>query len=157
MASTLTVNVGRKVVLVGGAQAPNVFWQVGSSATLDVSSEVKGTIMAGVSITMNTRSSLDGRALAQTGAVTFNGLYVRLPTLEAPVFTDISRTNSTCATVVLKTTPYFFLTLQTCPDLLLANWTTITTDTPETSPWKYADTTATEAVPQRFYRAFVSP
>jgi len=157
MASTLTVNVGRKVVLAGGAQAQNVFWQVGSSATLDVSSEVKGTIMAYASITMNASARLDGRALAQTGAVTFNGLYVRLPMPAAPVFTDIFRTNSASATVVLKTTPYFLLTLQACPDLLLTNWATITTDTPVTSPWKYADTTATETVPQRFYRAFITP
>ena len=157
MASTLTVNVGRKVILSGGAQTQNVFWQVGSSATLDVSSEVKGTVMAYASITMNTRARLDGRALAQTGAVTFNGLYVRLSTPEAPVFTDIFRTNSACATVVLRTTPYYLLTLQACPDLLSTNWMTITTDTPIASPWKYTDTTATEAVPQRFYRAVITP
>ena len=79
MASTLTVGVGRKVILTGGAQARNVFWLVGSSATLDTSCTFKGTIMAYASITMNASSTLEGRALAQTGAVTFNGTSGRLP------------------------------------------------------------------------------
>ena len=79
MASTLTVGVGRKVILTGGAQARNVFWQVGSSATLDVSSVFKGTIMAYASVTMNATSTLEGRALAQTGAVTYNGTSGSLP------------------------------------------------------------------------------
>jgi len=79
MASTLTVGVGRQVILTGGAQAGNIFWQVGSSATLQTSSVFKGTIMAYASITMNASSTMDGRALAQTGAVTFNGNSGSLP------------------------------------------------------------------------------
>ena len=51
MASTLKLGVGRKVILTGGAQARNVFWQVGSSATLDTSSVFAGTILAYASIT----------------------------------------------------------------------------------------------------------
>ena len=43
MASTLTTTSGRAVVLIGGAQASNVFWQVGSSATLGTTSVFKGT------------------------------------------------------------------------------------------------------------------
>ena len=81
MASTLTVGVGRKVILTGGASARNIFWQVGSSATLGTSSVFKGTIMAYSSITMNASSTIDGRALAQVGAVTFNGDGGSLPTL----------------------------------------------------------------------------
>lgn len=71
--STLTVGNGRKVILTGGAQARNIFWQVGSSATLGTTSVVKGTILALASITVNTGASLDGRALARTGAVTLDG------------------------------------------------------------------------------------
>ena len=81
MASTLTVGVGRQIILTGGAQARNIFWQVGSSATLQTSSVFKGTIMAYASITMNASSTMDGRALAQTGAVTFNGQSGSLPPL----------------------------------------------------------------------------
>ena len=156
MASTLTVGVGRQVILTGGAQARNVFWQVGSSATLQTSSVFKGTIMAYASITMNASSTLDGRALSQVGAVTFNGDGGSLPTPEAPRFTDISRTTNNSVTVVISTTPYFLLTLQSSPDLSLANWTTIATNTPVTSPWTFTDDTATATVTQRFYRAFIT-
>lgn len=113
--------------------------------------------MADQSITMYAGSSLEGRALARTAAVTYNGQTGSLPQPEAPRFTDIFRTNSDSMTVVLVTTPYFLLTLQACPDLLLTNWTTIAIDTPSRSPWTNTDTTASAAVTQRFYRAFITP
>ena len=155
MASTLTVNVGRKVILTGGAQARNIFWQVGSSATLGTSSVFKGNIMAYASVTMNASSTLDGRAMAQVGAVTFNGDGGTLPTPAAPVFTGNSRTNIS-ATVVLRTAPYFLVTLQSSPNLSPPNWTTIATNTPSTNLWTFIDNTATTTVPQRFYRAFIT-
>jgi len=77
--STLTTTTGRAVVLSGGAQASNVFWQVGSSATLGTTSTFKGTIMADQSITLNTGATLNGRALARIGAVTLEGNSVVLP------------------------------------------------------------------------------
>jgi len=70
--SSLTVTSGRKVILAGRAQASNVFWQVGSSATLGTNSFFVGDIMALASITLQTGASLQGRALAQTGAVTLD-------------------------------------------------------------------------------------
>ncbi|HEX2897976.1 MAG TPA: ice-binding family protein [candidate division Zixibacteria bacterium] len=73
MASTLTTTSGRKVILSGGAKAANVFWQVGTSATLGTTSVFKGTIMADQSVTMNTGASLEGRVLARIGAVTLDG------------------------------------------------------------------------------------
>jgi len=76
---------------------------------------------------------------------------------EAPRFTHIFRTKDVSATVVLWTTPGFPLTLQACPDLLLTNWTTVVTEIPVTNAWTYTDVTATAAVPQRFYRAFITP
>ena len=69
IASTLTTTSGRKVILSGGAKASNIFWQVGSSATFGTTSVFKGTILANISITFTTGASLDGRALARTGAV----------------------------------------------------------------------------------------
>ena len=64
VASTLTTIGGTQVVLAGGAQAKNVFWQTGSSATLGTNSIFKGTIMALQSITLKTGATLQGRALA---------------------------------------------------------------------------------------------
>jgi hypothetical protein len=72
MGSALNVATGGRVVLTGGAMAANVFWQVGSSATLGTSSSFKGTIMAYASITIATGATLDGRALAQNAAVTLD-------------------------------------------------------------------------------------
>jgi len=73
MASTLTTTSGRQVILAGSAKASNIFWQVGSSATFGTTSVFKGTILADISITFNTGASLDGRALARSGAVTLSG------------------------------------------------------------------------------------
>jgi hypothetical protein len=73
MMSTLTVTSGRKVILAGGASAANIFWQVGSSASFGTTSVFKGTILAMQSITFDTGATLDGRALARTGAVTMAG------------------------------------------------------------------------------------
>jgi hypothetical protein len=70
--SALTTAVGSRVVLIGGAQAANIFWQVGSSATLGVNSVFYGTILSAVSVTINTGAALNGRALARTGAVTLS-------------------------------------------------------------------------------------
>lgn len=156
--SDLQVGSMVHVILAGGAQARNIFWQVGTSATIGTFAVFKGTILADQAITMFTSSTMDGRALAFEAGVTFNGDGGGLPTPSAPEFTSIFRTNSISATVVLQTTPYYLLTLQACPDLLLADWMTVTTDTPSASIWTYTDTTAVEeTVPQRFYRAFLTP
>jgi hypothetical protein len=70
--STLTTASTSQIMLIGGAQAANIFWQVGSSATLGTNSIFHGTIMAQDSITLTTGVALDGRALARTGAVTLD-------------------------------------------------------------------------------------
>jgi len=49
---------GRQVILIGGAQASNVFWQVGSSATFGTTSVIQGTVMALASITLTTGATL---------------------------------------------------------------------------------------------------
>ena len=71
-ASTLTTASGSRVVLIGGAQACNLIWQIGSSATLGSGSFFKGNILALRSITMNTGTTVDGSALARNGAVTLD-------------------------------------------------------------------------------------
>jgi hypothetical protein len=79
MGSTLITDTGTSIVLAGGAQAKNIFWQVGSSATLGTNSIFKGNILAAISITLTTGVNLKGRALAQTGAVTLDKNAITLP------------------------------------------------------------------------------
>lgn len=67
--TTLTTGSNTTVALVNGAQACNVFWQVGSSATLGTGTRFVGTVMASATITANTAATIHGRLLAQTGAV----------------------------------------------------------------------------------------
>lgn len=82
--STLVTAPGASVFLTNGALPGQVFWQVGSSATIDTSTHFAGNIMALASITMNTGASLDGRALARTGAVTLQSNVIDLPTPPPP-------------------------------------------------------------------------
>jgi hypothetical protein len=74
--STLTTASGSRVTLINGAQPCDVFWQVGSSATIGTSTTFVGTILANTSITMTTGATLNGRALAgavaPSGAVTLD-------------------------------------------------------------------------------------
>ncbi|KJY17566.1 hypothetical protein VR43_29365, partial [Streptomyces sp. NRRL S-104] len=70
--STLITAPASVVALINGANACNVFWQVGSSATLDTNTQFKGNILALTSITLNSGAVLEGRALARNGAVTLD-------------------------------------------------------------------------------------
>lgn len=70
--STLTTASGSHVTLINGAQACNVFWQIGSSATLGTSSVMSGNILALTSISVNNGVTVQGRTLARNGAVTLN-------------------------------------------------------------------------------------
>ncbi|MDH2425982.1 ice-binding family protein [Sphaerisporangium sp. TRM90804] len=78
-ASTLVTASAGTVTLVGGAQSANVFWQVGSSATLGTGSSLAGNVLALTSITVTTGASVDGRVLARDGAVTLDANTVTRP------------------------------------------------------------------------------
>ncbi len=67
-AGTSLITAGN-VVLINGAQAKNVYWQVGTSATLGTASQWKGNILALTSITLVDDATLTGRALARNGGV----------------------------------------------------------------------------------------
>lgn len=58
--STLTTASNSTVTLINGGPSCNVFWQVGSSATLSTSTEFVGTILAQTSATLGTTATLDG-------------------------------------------------------------------------------------------------
>ncbi|MEX2596238.1 MAG: ice-binding family protein [Salibacteraceae bacterium] len=66
---TTVGGAGGSVILIGGAQAKNVFWQVGSSATIGDNTTFKGNILALTSVTMNSGSTAEGRMLCQNGSV----------------------------------------------------------------------------------------
>ena len=71
-ASTLDTSAGSHIILGGTAKAANVYWVVGSSATLGANSFFEGNIMAYASITLYSGAHVDGRLLAKTAAVTLN-------------------------------------------------------------------------------------
>ncbi len=77
--STLTTATNAQVNLIGSAAANNVYWQVGSSATLGTGTQFRGNIVALSSITLVSGTSLSGRALARNGAVTMDANAVALP------------------------------------------------------------------------------
>jgi hypothetical protein len=62
----LTTSAATSVILSGGAQAKNVFWQVAGQATLGTTSHFEGIILSKTAITLKTKASMNGRALGQT-------------------------------------------------------------------------------------------
>jgi hypothetical protein len=82
--STLTTATSSVVVAVNGAQAANIFWQVGSSATIGASTSFLGNILALTSITTNAGVVMGGRLLARNGAVTMISLTLTYPPSLAP-------------------------------------------------------------------------
>jgi len=78
--STLTTASASSVLVTGGAQACAIFWQVGTSATLGLTTQFQGNLMALTSITMNTGANiLTGRALARNGSLTLDTNQITRP------------------------------------------------------------------------------
>ena len=95
--TTTIASANTNVVLTGGAVASNVFWAVGSSATLtsttDGVSTFVGTIIAHISVSIGTQIRLHGRALTQTASVTLAGTDILfLPSVNATEFQESSPT-----------------------------------------------------------------
>jgi LPXTG-motif cell wall-anchored protein len=97
--SSLITASGSNVALINGAQECNVFWQVGSSATLGTGSNFVGNILALTSIFVDNGVTVQGRALAQTGEVTLdNDVFTQpLCDLSAPTTTTTAATSTTAA------------------------------------------------------------
>jgi Ice-binding-like len=96
--SALTTASNSRVALINGGPC-GVYWQVGSSATLGTGTTFVGTLLASISITLDTGAGiLPGRALAQTGAVTLDTNQITRPP-------DTCTTASTSSTTTLTSSP----------------------------------------------------
>ncbi len=93
--STLITGSDSSVNLINGADACNVYWQVGSSATLGTTSTFRGTILALTSITVTTGATIEGRALARNGAVTLDTNTITRASCFTPTTTTTTVTSST--------------------------------------------------------------
>lgn len=79
VSGTLRSAPARQVILRGGAQAANIYWQVGNSVTLAEDTDFKGSILAHDSITLLAGARLEGRALARTGTVSLSANTISRP------------------------------------------------------------------------------
>ena len=95
--SSLTTASASSVVLENMASACNVFWQVGSEATLGSTTAFVGTILAADSVSLNTGATVVGRVLAQTAEVSLEGNTISVPTTcnTTPTPTPTPTTTST--------------------------------------------------------------
>jgi hypothetical protein len=103
--STLTTASGSRVMLINGAQSCNVYWEIGSSATLGTDSTFRGNLMALTSITLTTRAIVDGRVLARNGAVTMDTNTIRRAECAAVVGPSATPTSSISPTPSQVATP----------------------------------------------------
>jgi hypothetical protein len=107
IAGNLDISSATKVVLSGGAQASNIFWQVAGQTTLGTTAVFNGNILDQTSIVLNTGATLNGRALAQA-AVTLDSNTVTVPSTTAatPATPAIpATTTTTSATPATPATP----------------------------------------------------
>ena len=105
--STLVTDSASNVILTNGAQACNVFWQVGSSATLGTNSDFTGTVLALTSISVETGDTIAGRVLARNGAVTLDDDTITASNCPTPTPTPTPTTPSATPTTpsATPTTP----------------------------------------------------
>lgn len=150
-ASTLTVGSSARVLVTGGASACNVFWQIGSSATIGTDAAFVGTVLAGASITANTGATIQGRLLADTAAVTLQSNVITRPVgcapaaqpveTDGPEYSSLSSPDGTVATPYSYTyvatgapSPTFSVTAGTLPTgLTLDSATGVLSGTPTTA------------------------
>jgi hypothetical protein len=96
--STLITASASSVALVNGADACNVFWKVGSSATLGTASNFTGTILALTAISAQTGAVIEGRLLARNAAVTLDDNTITKPACNTPSATTSAGTTTSTGT-----------------------------------------------------------
>ncbi len=126
MGSTLTTASSSSVALIGGAQACNVFWQVGSSATLGTSTRFAGSLLALTSASVETGTTVAGRILSRNGAVTLDDNVIDVPTCT----TATTSTVPTTTTVPTSTVPTTTVPTSTVPTTTVPTSTVPTTTVP---------------------------
>ncbi|MFE2076280.1 ice-binding family protein [Streptomyces misionensis] len=94
----LTTATSSRVLLTNGASPCNVYWQVGSSATLGTNSTFVGTIMALTDIHVTTGTNIEGRALARNGAVTLDTNRIFLNSCSTGTTSGTTTTGTTSGT-----------------------------------------------------------
>ncbi len=129
--STLTTAPSSSVVLTGGAQACNVFWQVGSSATIGTTTNFVGSVLA-TSISVQTGATISGRVLARNGQVSLEGDTITVPTCNA-VTTTTTTTPVTTTTAPVTTTTTAPVTTTTTTPVTTTTAPVTTTTTPSTT------------------------
>ena len=129
--TALTTASGSSVVLINGANPCNVFWQVGSSATLGTTTSFVGNVFALTSITLITGATVQGRLLAQNGSVTLDTNTINITACGGTTGTTVPPTLSTAfspATITAGGTSTLTITLSN-PNTTPASLTTPFTDT----------------------------
>ncbi len=81
--TTLTTDPGSMITLLNGNSA-NIFWQVGTSATIGGDSTFYGNILTDQSITVNSGATINGRAIAINAAVTLDTNTINIPVVPEP-------------------------------------------------------------------------
>jgi len=143
-AKTLITASASRIVLINGADPCNVFFQVGSSATLGTNSVFVGTILALTSITANTGATVAGRLLARNGAVTLDSNTITRPNCSVASTTSAS-TTSTSPTSTTSTSPTS--TTSTSPTSTTSTSSTSTTSTSSSTTTSSSSTTSSSTAP----------
>ncbi len=152
MATTLTTAAASAVTFSNGGSACNVFWQVGSSATLGANTQLLGSILAFTSITSGAGSSIAGRLLAEGGAVTIDSNNITVPACTPPpppttTTTEPPTTTTTVPTTTTTTVPTTTTTTVPTTTTTTVPTTTTTTEPPTTTTTVPTTTTTTAAPP----------
>lgn len=158
IAGNLVISSGKQVILSGGAQAKNIFWQVAGQTTLGTTSVFNGNILDQTAIVLNTGATLYGRALAQT-AVTSDANHIAAayevinPTTTTTLTPETTSTTvpvTTTTTTLINTTTTTAITTTTTsmPTTTLFATTTTSTTLPVTTTTLFNTTTTSTSLPE---------
>jgi len=133
IAQNLTMSSAAHIILAGGAQASNVFWQVAGQTTIGTTAVFNGNILDQTTIVLNTGAQLNGRALAQA-AVTLDSNAVAVPVVVASTPAPTSNNSVVCTMEAMQCSDGSYVSRQgptcaftACPVVASQNPTTTTT------------------------------